>query len=181
MSVKTKLAVVQSRLYLLNINTSTLQHLLYDTSMPPCLQSKCDRYSWFYVVIARSYFLNNQIISARLDNVTEYIWCAHASTDVSVPVKCILHLPLSNHVHISWTLRSLLLLHFSSPPWMIPSWFHGSIYHLYSNNSKSVYKRQWNLCHKCKIYLLTYLTSFIQNLWLYDFGRIADHRNIELS
>lgn len=70
MSVKTKLAVVQSRLYLLNINTSTLQHLLYDTSMPPCLQSKCDRYSWFYVVIERSYFLNNQIISARLDTVT---------------------------------------------------------------------------------------------------------------
>ena len=56
MSVKTKLAVVQSRLYLLNINTSTLQHLLYDTSMPPCLQSKCDRYSWLYAVLARSYF-----------------------------------------------------------------------------------------------------------------------------
>ena len=56
MSVKTKLAVVQSCVYLLNINTSTLQHLLYDTSMPPCLQSKCDRYSWLYAVLAHSYF-----------------------------------------------------------------------------------------------------------------------------
>lgn len=70
MSVKTKLAVVQSHLYLLNINTCTLQHLLYDTSMPPCLQSKCDMYSWFYAVLASSYFLNNQIISAGLDTVT---------------------------------------------------------------------------------------------------------------